>query len=549
MTYEEQFIRDYHSALIERKREKYALTQQNYAGGKTNRLTYDWPTQIYSPTAILQLGLRSMRARCRDLEINNDYAKKFIWMVKINVGGPEGVKLQNKAKYVPGGILDKGANDKIEEAWLEWNRKGNFDVTGELDGSLTDGLVPGTVARDGELLVRILENFDSEWGFALQFIEADYLDETLTVSQLPNGNSIRMGKEFDKWFRPVAYHILTSHPGDSVWSYNSKKYTRIPADQIIHLGMVERFNQPRYAPWMHASMTRLNNLGFYEEAEIIGSRIGASHMGWYVPGPEADPDSIKKTADGKTMAGEPIKDVEPGMMDQLPQGWDVKQFDPKHPAGNFGPFMKSALRGIASGMLVSYNSLANDLEGVNYSSLRSGALEERDSWKVMQAWFIANYKRPIFERWLRWSLLTQKITLPASKLQQFNKPKFQPRVWAWVDPKNDVEAKLLELDNLLTTRTDIAAEQGEDFQEILIKRQEEERLMKMYGVKPIDKTGGQGTESGDKKKKKDPDEEEDPDMKKTMKDMAATLANVAAMVQEIKNSSTPAIKPEKGKRP
>ncbi len=150
--------------------------------------------------------------------------------------------------------------------------------------------------------------------------------------------------------------------------------------------------------------------------------------------------------------------------------------------------MKATLRGISSGLLCSYNTIANDLEGVNYSSLRSGSLEERDMWRLLQSWMIINYKQEIYMRWLRMSLLTQQIRLPLEKINQFAKPKFMPRSWAWVDPEKDINANILALDNLLTTRTDIAAEQGEDFEEILIKRQEEEALMKKYGIKPVDKT-------------------------------------------------------------
>ncbi len=526
--------------------------RNSYDAGRMTRTTADWPTQIYSPTSILRLGLRNMRARSRELEINNDYAKKFLWMVGMNVGGPEGVKFQNKAMYVPGGILDKGANDKIETAWAEWNKKGNFDVTGQLDGALTDGLVPRTVARDGELLIRIVEGFDNEWGFALQFLEADYLWEYLNVARLPNGNSIRMGVEFDKWFRPVAYHLLSEHPGDGMWTYNSMDFQRVPAEQIIHLFMVERFNQPRGVPWMHSAMTRLNNIGAYEEAEIVNARIGASDMGWYAPGPDADPESIKQyVGDEKDAAGNLIREVEPGSMGIIPPGWDIKQFDPKHPAGNFAPFMKAALRGVASGMLVSYNNLANDLEGVNYSSLRSGALEERDSWKLMQAWSVVNYKRPIFERWLKMALLTQKVYLPASKFAQFNKPKFSPRVWAWVDPLKDLEAVELEINNQLTSRTDVSADRGEDYEEVLIKLQEEKRLRKKYGIEEpasaSPKVPGTQKPTGDEPGAPQPNTGDQ--MQQALTAMANAMNAVTELIKDFKNSSLPATKPEEDKRP
>ena len=38
-------------------------------------------------------------------------------------------------------------------------------------------MVMGTLAEDGEVLVRKVKGFDNEFGFALQLLEADHLDE------------------------------------------------------------------------------------------------------------------------------------------------------------------------------------------------------------------------------------------------------------------------------------------------------------------------------------------------------------------------------------
>jgi lambda family phage portal protein len=249
--------------------------------------------------------------------------------------------------------------------------------------------------------------------------------------------------------------------------------------------MVERFSQPRGVPWMHSAMTRLNNIGAYEEAEIIGARIGASSMGIWEPKDEMADMSANPDADSTDAEGSLISEMEPGIFTKGPYGYQFKPFDPQHPGGNFGPFMKSTLRGISAGLLVSYNNLASDLESVNYSSLRAGALEEREMWKLIQSWMIQNYKQEIYRRWLLAALRTQEVQLPAYKFEQFHKPKFIPRSWPWVDPEKDINANILALNNLLTTRTDLAAESGEDFEEILIRTKEEQELMKKYGVQPI----------------------------------------------------------------
>ena len=482
MSHDEEFIRDMAVALRERKREKHAR-KNSYPAGDVNRLTADWPTTITSPTTVLRSGLRNMRARARNLYIGNDYARRFIAMVGVNVAGPDGIGMQSKAKF-PDGMLDKWANDQIEKGWEEFSKKGTFDVSGQISGLDADRISIQTIARDGEQLVREVRGFDNGWNLSFQFLEADHLDESLNVERLQNGNSIRMGKEFDPWFRPVAYHLLAQHPGDSIWSYMGRSYIRVPAEEIIHPFMIERFNQPRGVPWMHSAMTRLNNIGAYEEAAIMKSRLGASAMGIWEQDSQNPPDPATNPGQDDTDAdGTPVMEMEPGVFVKAPLGYKFQPFDPGYPTGDFAPFMKSALRGIASGLLVSYNSLASDLEGVNFSSIRAGVLEERDCWKVIQAWMIQNYKQELFIRWLRMALLTGKIPgLPFTKFEKFSKPKWQPRTWDWVDPERDVNSKVIALENKLLSWTKVLAADGIDLEEHCAELKNEKEIAAKYGV-------------------------------------------------------------------
>lgn len=458
---------------------------KNYDAGSVNRLTYDWPTTIMSPTSVLRSSLANMRVRSRNLDMNNDYAHNFFSMVGTNVAGPDGIGMQSKAKY-PDGTLDTWANTRVEQQWELFNRKGNFDVTGQLSGKAADRLFITTEARDGEVLIRWIDGWDNEFNCAVQFLEADHLDETLNISRLPNGNSIRMGKEFDPCFRPVAYHLLAEHPGDGFWRFGNRQYVRVPADQIIHPFIMERFNQPRGVPWVHSAMTRLNNIGAYEEAEIIGARIGASTMGIWERDEDADP-TVSPGEDAKDSDGTPIMEMEPGIFAKSPKGYHFKPFDPNRPAGNFAPFMKAALRGIASGMLVSYNALANDLEGVNFSSMRIGALTERDCWKVIQAWMVENYKQEIFRRWLRMAILLGKIgKVPMDKIEKFARPKWQPRSWDWIDPEKDINAAISEYELGTISLTEICAKKGRDLEGVMHERAQEIKMIrdigKQYGI-------------------------------------------------------------------
>jgi lambda family phage portal protein len=143
---------------------------------------------------------------------------------------------------------------------------------------------------------------------------------------------------------------------------------------------------------------------------------------------------------------------------------------------------------VSSGFNVSYNGLGNDLEGVNFSSIRAGVLDERDSWMDLQAFFIENVLEPIHDEWISMALLSGAMTLgsgkalPAVKLDQFKDHTFTGRRWQWVDPTKDGEANRLAVQDGSKSRTQVAAEQGRDFYEIVDELAQENEYAKSKGV-------------------------------------------------------------------
>lgn len=444
----------------------------------TGNLYSSWLTTNYSADSELKTTLRTIRARSRQLANNNDYAKKFIRMVKTNVIGHKGIILQGDVKNEDG-KPDKIANDRIEQAWQRWSKRGNCDVTGKYSFRDIQNIVVTSVARDGEILIRKILGYDNPFGFALQLLEADHLDENYNVT-LDNGNQVKMGVEYDNWNRAVAYWIFPQHPGDVyfpyVYRYNDR--VRIPAEEMLHIFLDARISQSRGIPWMHAAMTRLNMIGAYEEAEIVAARIGAVKGGFYT---KKEDSAAEYTGDDIDSDGNFIEEPEPGTYYQLPIGYDFKPNDPTHPTTAYKDFIKSILRGIASGLDVSYNYLANDLEGVNYSSIRAGVLDERDVWREIQSWNVEHFHQPIFDEWLRLALLTQQISLPISKYAKFDNVKWQPRGWAWVDPDKDVKAQQAAIKSGLKTATAAVAETGQNYEDTIRKLKEEKELRESIG--------------------------------------------------------------------
>jgi lambda family phage portal protein len=459
------------------------MAVRQYAAAKADRLTAGFTGITASADAMARGSLSRLRARSRQLAADNDYARRFFKLCRVNVVGSQGIRMQVRSierETTEGIIYDDRANTLIEAAWAEWSRKKFCCMDGRL--SLIDvmQLIIETVPKDGEIFIRKIKgrSAGNPFGFALQLVEADHVDENHNAV-LQNGNRIRMGIEYDSWNRPVAYHVRNRHPGDSYTTVGDDRFLvqRIPASDMIHLYAMERPSQSRGVPWLITAMRRLNMLGGYEEAELVAAREASAKMGFYKLTEGAELNQFAQDEDGTL-----IREVEAGQNEILPQGVEFQQYDPQHPTAAFGDYVKCVLRGAASGLGVSYNSLANDLQGVNFSSIRQGVLEERELWKLLQTWLIEHFCADVFEEWLLMSLTTQKIPLPLNKFDKFNAPVWRPRGWQWVDPLKDMKASIEGINAGLSTAQDVAGQQGNDIEDVYAQLAAEKRLRDKYGI-------------------------------------------------------------------
>lgn len=473
-----------------------------FPGADMGRLTASWTTDPGAINRWLRYELSRLRARSRSLARGDAYGAKFIRSCVDNIAGPVPFKLQAKAKFQNGSFNEK-ANSEIELAWADRSKPGAYEVTGKLSRGAMDRLIVRCLARDGEVLIRKIRGNGYGAAGALQLLDIDRLDEQLN-DNLVGGGSIKMGVELDRFSKPVAYHVLVQHPGEmGDWSRDyTRKYERIPADQIRHIFIADWPEQVRGFPWMHAAMVRLWNLGGFEEAAVINARIGASKVA-VIQGPEADSVGINN-ATGKDTAGNLLTDIEPGQYWRLPDGTTLNSFDPAFPDAAVDPFISACLRGAAAAVGMAYHSFANDPSGVNYSTARVALLEERDMWMSIQNWYVEHFCQPDAEDWMRGAILDG--ALPQKYWEYRSSLRFQTKRWAWVDPEKEVNAKATALENKLTSRTRLAAEDGEDIEEIFDELAAEKKLAEDKGIdlepvkpaaqKPKEPSNGQSGDSG-----------------------------------------------------
>lgn len=459
------------------RKDKPQVKKRSYYAASAGRIYSDFVGSHRSPDSELRPVIAEMRSRSRDLARNNEYVKRYLELLKTNVVGDKGFTLQVK-NLDSGGNLDILGNDAVEKAFKKWSKFGNCTVDGKMSFVDAQKLVIETWARDGEVFILKHRSNEFHDTFSLQFLEADYIDHDKN-ERLPNGNEVRMGVELDKYRRPVAYHMLTYHTGDYDYatSLKSPKHVRVPADKMIHLHLPLRAGQTRGEPWTSSSLPALKQLHAFREAAIVNARVGASKMGFFT-----SPAGDGFTGDDYEN-GVPIMEAEPGTFQQLPEGMNVQMFDPQFPSNEFDSFHKSVLKGIASGLGVSYTSLSNDLEATSYSSIRQGALEERDFYRNIQGIMMTHFVRPVYESWLSAAMEVESFGIPLAAYDKFaDSSEFRGRAWNWVDPQKEMNAAITGLKNGVLSLQDVAAQYGKDVEELLGQIQRDKALMKQFGV-------------------------------------------------------------------
>lgn len=456
---------------------------RQYAAARYSRLSLGFGISSTTADSELRTSLAALRNRSRQLIRDSAYAKRAQAIVVNNVIGA-GVGMQAQVMTTRN-VLAEAVNDAIESAWHDWSRAENCHTGGALHFGDLERAAMGQVFAAGEVFIRKHPRpfGRSRVPLALELIEAERIaDEYNGVSDV--GNTIRNGVEVDGFERPVAYFVRRRHPGDVLTvSTQADQIERIPAEQILHLKLTNRWPQTRGEPWMHAAILKLNDMAEYTAAELAAARASANYFGT-IESNDDNPLAATETEDGAQ-----FYDIQPNVIQKLPPGEKFNFHAPNRPNAALDPFMRHMLREVAAAVGVSYESLSRDYSQSNYSSSRLALLDDRDTWRVLQQWWVRSFREPLHREWLRAAVLArsvQGISLEAygNDMQRYEAVRFKPRGWSWVDPTKEVEAyKAAELAGYIT-KTQIIAQtaNGLDIEDVINERRRELDMLKAADI-------------------------------------------------------------------
>lgn len=458
--------------------------QRLYAAARNDRLTSGWSAPTSSADAESVSSLRTLRNRSRQLVRDNPHAKRARDIVVNNVVG-QGIGLQANVTNRRGRLLEE-INDPIESAWREWCRAENCHIGGSLHFSDLESLLLGEVFEAGDVFVRIHRSGLGAVPLSLEVIEAERMAEEWEAPN-HNGNLVRQGVEVDTYGRPIAYWMHQYHPGDPRRQMVQDSLIRVPAEDIIHLRKIERWPQVRGVPWMHAGMTRLNQLGEFQEAALVAARVGAEKV---MVLEETEQGGLAETlGDGENNDGTLTWNSSKGQIDILPSGTKVADWNPTYPNDNFDPFVRAVMLDLAAAWNVSVESLSRDYSRSNYSSSRLALIDDREGWRTLQQWYIRVFRERLHRVWLEAAVLSRAIpaiSVAAYVLDRagYESARWKPRGWSWVDPTKEVNAYKDAVRCGFTTVSNVIAMTGGgvDLEDVMNERARELEMMDDLGL-------------------------------------------------------------------
>jgi len=410
---------------------------------------------------------------------DNGHCKKFLSLARSNIVGTKGIQLECNARLLSGEPNIR-INKLVENAFWEWGHAETCTLSGKLDWIALQKLVVTQWARDGEYLVQMLPH-DNQFGFTLKVWDVNWLDETYNETR-QDGHRVIMSVEFDANDRPVAYWLTTPASEITYSIHRNRERVRIPAEQIVHGFLVtDDETQARGVTWFHAAMLNAKNYQGYEEGVIQSARF-YSNIPIFIEQAVADGEEFTGAETDDGTPTQPDIDVSTLAVNILNPGQKFNQLDPKQPTQNHSEFAKTVMQGLAASLDVPYFYLAGDMEAVNFSSSRVGLDDARDIWRGLQDQLASTLCRRVFHEWLRSALLHGRLTLTPREYAEVQNPLWRGRGWKYIDPTKDIAADLERLRGRLITPSQILSEQGEDWEDHLIRWDQDRKLAAKYGM-------------------------------------------------------------------
>jgi lambda family phage portal protein len=451
--------------------------QRSYDGAKVGRRGASFKgVHNDSANGALGLDLAKLRERSSDLVRNTWIGSRMIDVLAAHVIGT--------------GISVAWQDTRVQDLWDEWALEA--DIEGESDFAGLQLIAFRSMLERGDAGVRMVpRKIDSGRAvpLALQVVEGDQIAHER--DGLFEGKKSRLGVVLGDWNERLGYWMHADHPGE-MWLRSPTLVPQyVERAEICHLHRIVRAGQVRGVPLLAPVLLGVRDYHDTLDAMVVKTRMEACY-GMIVN--SADP--VKNLADAQTRkddAGRNIESMAPGMIYRAKLGEKIEAFSPSG-SGQFEPVALSALMGIASGGMITYDQLTGDLRRANYSSMKAGdrvlrRLVEQIQWLTLTPQLMHR----VTSRFIEIAIMSGKLK---ARKTPYKRSYVMPAIEA-VDPLKDLKADILAVRAGRMSPQEFIGAWGRDWRKVVAETREfwkeadkgDEPLILDIDPRRVDQTG------------------------------------------------------------
>lgn len=457
--------------------------RNRYDAAGMGRRMAGWNPPTQGPNRALD-GLQRIRNRARDASSNDWSGESSIqkWTTTL-----VGIGITPRFKR----ITNKARKQQIIDLWNDFVAQSDADCVLNLYGQQT--LVVRSWLDGGEVFARRRPRFLDDDSLAVpmqvQIIESEFvpLMDADSWPGLPVGNRIRSGIELNKRGRRVAYWMYKEHPGDGMGGMMMPdELVRVPASDIRHVFEQKRPGQLRGVSMLAPVLNRLRTIENFDDATLTRQQLANLIVGFITRGlPEMDDDDINPLTNqtNEMSGGTPLVGMQPGLIQELEDGQDIKWSNPPEAGTNYSDYMRTQHMGTSAAAGLPYEIFSGDIKEISDRTLRVLINEfrrfaEQRQWQIV----IPMFCQPVVEWFAQAALLAGKVTV--EEFDDVRRVEHAPHGWSHIHPVQDPQGKKLEVDAGFRSRSSVVGERGDDVDAVDDERQADDKREKALGIGP-----------------------------------------------------------------
>lgn len=455
-----------------------ARPAEPYRAASTGRRMGGYRPTGAGPNAVVAASAPELVRRTRDQIRNTGHARRAVNLYGTHIIGT-GIVPRPKCR-------DKGLRRAIRELWDAWvdvaDADGAYDFYG-LQWQAVLEMVSGGDAF-GRMRPRLLSD-GLPVPLQVQLLPTEMLP--LSFSRIAGTNEVMQGIERDGIGRRVGYWFYPRHPGDLSVSIkaSSLEPVRVRGEDVCHLRNAPA-GQLRGLPWLAVGLAFLKQASDWQDASLLRRQLLAAVVGFVrtVLKNEMTYDELEE-AWGKIeeQYGElPAVTMEPGTMQYLKPGEDVEFPTFQDTGATDEIFLRTTMQSVAASFDLIYEELTGDWKNANDRTFRACFNTFKRTVRQWQHHLVCfQWNRPIYNRFLEIAVNSGVLTVPRTTSENdLRRVLWVPERWEYLNPKQDAEAMVLEIDNKITARDAVITSRGDDpdevDEEIAAGQQRESRL-------------------------------------------------------------------------